>query len=105
MTGPVMLPWQRSASYQSECSTGGLILDNGVYWNVAQQVSTVKFSELDEEGCCNEFGLELVDELDGSGGRAACGKKVVDEQYAFTWEDGVLVDLNDIFTVFEGVGH
>lgn len=60
--------------------------------------------EFDEEGDADEVRAELVEEFDGGGGGATGGEEVIDEEDFFAGGDGVFVEFDDGFAVFEGVG-
>lgn len=72
---------------------------------VVEGGAAVEGGEFDEEGDADDFGVEGFEEFDGGGGGAAGGEEVVDEEDFFARFDCVDMDFDDVFAVFEGVGH
>lgn len=71
----------------------------------SEEGAAVEGAELDEEGDGDDVGTEVFEEFDGGGGSATGGEEVIDEEDLFAGEDGVLVDFDLGFAVFEGVGE
>lgn len=71
---------------------------------VAELFAAIKESELDEERDGDDLGVESIEELDRSGGGASGGEEVIDQQDFFAGMDGVFVDFDDVFAIFERVG-
>lgn len=60
--------------------------------------------EFDEKAHPDEVAAEFFDENGGGVGGSPRGEEVIDEEYGFAWGDGVFVDFDHGFAVFEFVG-
>lgn len=68
-----------------------------------QFLAAVEEGEFDEEAGGDDFALEFMNEANGGGGGATGGEEVVDEENFLTGKDGVLMNFDFGFAVFEGV--
>lgn len=65
---------------------------------------TVQEAEFADEIHVDGFHGEVADEFDGCFGRAAGGEQVVVEQHHVTRFQGVLMDVEDVFAIFQTIG-
>src|SRR3954447_2208923 len=82
---------------------GASVLDDAVREVIAQPLSTLEEEQLDEEGKANDFCLERLDQLDRPQNGAASGEQVVHDEHALARLERVLVDLESVGAVLEGV--
>ena len=92
--------WYGPSSTDSRCYSP-FVGDEGEGRGRGEFVTALKEGEFDEEGEADDVGTDFAEEATGGGGGPSGGKEVVDHDDAFAGLNGILMDFEGVFSVFE----